>query len=177
MPQHAAAQEIFPRDRTCLLCALIGPIHGAFLSPVFRFFQKFMQRVDMFLQRLVSFDKDNIPATHIAALKPYLAKPDFTASAVASKSFAAAGLCDWVINIDKYHHVHCFVQPKRELVEDSKAKLEIVNREVTKIKTAVARLQSKLSEVPECAHRLCVCVCVCVFVCADQGFHWHCWGN
>ena len=109
--------------------------------------QKIMQRIDYFLQRLVSFDKEHIPQAHINALKPYLSKPEFQADKVATKSLAAAGLCEWVINIRRYHEIHCFVQPKRTLVEEGKAKLEQVNREVARTKTQVAKLQAKLAGV------------------------------
>eukprot|EP01012_Entosiphon_sulcatum_P019543 TRINITY_DN24443_c0_g2_i1.p1 TRINITY_DN24443_c0_g2~~TRINITY_DN24443_c0_g2_i1.p1 ORF type:complete len:4685 (-),score=794.60 TRINITY_DN24443_c0_g2_i1:231-14285(-) len=109
--------------------------------------QRLMQKVDVFLQRLLTFDKENIPPSHILALKPYLAKADFNGNAIQSKSFAAAGLCEWVINIEKYHQIHCFVQPKREQVEESKIRLEQANRDVAKIKAQVNKLKAKLADL------------------------------
>lgn len=54
---------------------------------------------EAFLQTLKSFDKENIQPAIITALQPYLSNPNFNGQYIASKSKAAANLCDWVVNI------------------------------------------------------------------------------
>lgn len=68
-----------------------------------------MGRVDQFLSDLKNYDKDNIHPNIIKATKPYLHDENFNASYVATKSAAAAGLCEWVINIAAYYVVFCKV--------------------------------------------------------------------
>ena len=65
-----------------------------------------MAKVDQFLDALINYEKENIPANVLAALEPYLKDKDFDPDFVKSKSAAAAGLCSWVINIIKFHEIY-----------------------------------------------------------------------
>lgn len=56
-------------------------------------------QVGDFLDNLVNYDKENIPDTSLKAVEPYLNSPEFDPEFIKAKSFAAAGLCSWVINI------------------------------------------------------------------------------
>ncbi|CAJ0964164.1 unnamed protein product [Ranitomeya imitator] len=63
-----------------------------------------MGKVDDFLQALISYDKEHIHDNCLKVVKEqYLKDPEFNPDQVRSKSFAAAGLCAWVINIVKYY--------------------------------------------------------------------------
>mgnify|MGYP003960394405 CR=1 FL=1 len=46
---------------------------------------------------------------------------------IATKSAAAAGLCDWIINITSYYDVFVSVEPKKAAVAESKATLAAAN--------------------------------------------------
>ena len=48
-------------------------------------------QVDLFLDNLINYDKDNIPETCLKAVAPYLADPEFEYENIKGKSFAAAG--------------------------------------------------------------------------------------
>eukprot|EP01062_Namystynia_karyoxenos_P024171 TRINITY_DN1939_c0_g6_i1.p1 TRINITY_DN1939_c0_g6~~TRINITY_DN1939_c0_g6_i1.p1 ORF type:complete len:4792 (+),score=1866.14 TRINITY_DN1939_c0_g6_i1:876-14378(+) len=109
--------------------------------------QKFMQRIDIFLQTLKTYNKEHIPATHIAQLRPYLENPEFTGDAISQKSAAAAGLCEWVRNVVKYFEVHCYVQPKRENVAESKLRLEEMNQKLSRIKGQLAKVRQRYTEL------------------------------
>ena len=63
-------------------------------------------KVDQFLDALINYEKENIPANVLAALEPYLKDKDFDPDFVKSKSAAVAGLCSWVINIIKFHEIY-----------------------------------------------------------------------
>ncbi|KAM6412695.1 LOW QUALITY PROTEIN: dynein axonemal heavy chain 11 [Pluvialis apricaria] len=72
-----------------------------------------MGKVDDFLQALINYDKEHIPQNCVKVVKEhYLKDPDFNPNYVRTKSFAAAGLCAWFINIVKFNEVYCEVEPK-----------------------------------------------------------------
>ncbi len=62
--------------------------------------------MDDFLQALLTYDKEHIPETSLDVVKQeYLRKPEFHPDHVRTKSYAAAGLCAWAINIVRYYEV------------------------------------------------------------------------
>ncbi|KAM4626866.1 dynein axonemal heavy chain 11-like [Discoglossus pictus] len=107
-----------------------------------------MSKVDEFLQNLVNFEKAHIPETTVKAIKDdYLSDPEFNPDFVRTKSSAAAGLCAWVINIIKFHEVHCQVDIKRQSLHQSNTdlviaaeKLEVIQRKLEELDTNLAAL-------------------------------------
>lgn len=62
--------------------------------------QKFMAEKD-FLQSLVEYDKDNIPAHVMRKIREtFVSDPDFKPARAEKASFAAKGLCQWVLALD-----------------------------------------------------------------------------
>lgn len=71
---------------------------------------KLMKSPEEFRDKLLSFkdvvDQNLVPASNVQSVKSlYLNLPHFNSEAMASKSGAAKGVCDWVINIVKYYDV------------------------------------------------------------------------
>nr|XP_023023241.1 dynein beta chain, ciliary-like [Leptinotarsa decemlineata] len=99
--------------------------------------KQMMSRVDQFLNDLINYDKDNILPEVVKATQEYTKLPDFTPEKVISKSFAAAGLCAWVINILKYNEVFVVVEPKRKA-------LAAANRDLAEARGRLAELNEKL---------------------------------
>ena len=57
-----------------------------------------------FLLRLKKYDKDNIPNEVMEVVrKKYTSKPQFDPSEVKKKSAACAGLCSWILELEKHH--------------------------------------------------------------------------
>ena len=111
--------------------------------------QKYMQRVDVFLNDLRNLKKQSITETQIAQVKPYIASAEFSVDVITTKSIAAAGLCEWVLQLVKYFELYAFIQPKRELVADSELRYDEAQLKVTKIKTQVERLKVKQTELSQ----------------------------
>lgn len=66
----------------------------------------FFLQLDDFLQALVFYDKEHIPEQCLNTVKQdYLSNPEFHPDHVRTKSYAAAGLCAWTINIVRYNEV------------------------------------------------------------------------
>lgn len=71
----------------------------------------FALQVDDFLQALINYDKEHIPENCLKVVnEQYLKDPEFNPNLIRTKSFAAAGLCAWVINIIKFYEVSVFIR-------------------------------------------------------------------
>uniref|UniRef100_A0A8C3LGS3 Dynein axonemal heavy chain 9 n=1 Tax=Chrysolophus pictus TaxID=9089 RepID=A0A8C3LGS3_CHRPC len=106
-----------------------------------------MARVDGFLDSLIKFDKENIHENCLKALQPYLEDPKFKPEFVTTKSYAAAGLCSWVVNIVRFHEVYCDVEPKRQALSRANAELAAAQDRLASIKAKIARLNENLGKL------------------------------
>ncbi|NXT77896.1 DYH9 protein, partial [Zapornia atra] len=106
-----------------------------------------MARVDGFLDSLIKFDKENIHENCLKALQPYLQDPKFKPEFVTTKSYAAAGLCSWVVNIVRFHEVFCEVEPKRQALSKANAELAAAQDKLASIKAKIARLNENLGKL------------------------------
>uniref|UniRef100_A0ACB8FV70 Dynein heavy chain 11, axonemal n=1 Tax=Sphaerodactylus townsendi TaxID=933632 RepID=A0ACB8FV70_9SAUR len=95
----------------------------------------FMGKTDEFLQALINYDKEHIPDNCLKAVKEhYLKDKEFSPNLVRMKSFAAAGLCAWVINIIKYYEVYCDVEPKRQALSQANVELALATEKLEAIR-------------------------------------------
>ncbi|KAG7310430.1 hypothetical protein JYU34_003208 [Plutella xylostella] len=104
-----------------------------------------MAKVDVFLETLINYDKENIHPDVIKAIQPYLKDAEFEPEFIRSKSGAAAGLCAWVINIIKFFEVFCDVEPKRKALAAANAELAAATEKLKSIKSKVASLEEQLA--------------------------------
>lgn len=91
--------------------------------------QKMMKNPKAFMDVLVGFkttvNNNEVPPANVAFVKKeYLSNPVFDPVIMKNKSNAAAGLCNWVINIVKFYDVIQEVGPLRISLEESKKQLE-----------------------------------------------------
>ena len=113
-------------------------IAAAFLS---------LSKVDQFLDQLVNYDKENIADSNLKAVQPYLDDPEFEPDFIRAKSAAAAGICAWAINIIRFYHVFCDVEPKRQALAAANAELAAAEEKLAKIKAKIAELDENLAEL------------------------------
>jgi dynein heavy chain len=107
-----------------------------------------MGNVGEFLDNLLTYDKENVPAQSLKEIKKnYLTADGFNAENVAGKSQAAAGLCSWVINIITFFEVYCDVEPKRLALADANAQLEAANTKLAKIMAQIKTLDEALAKL------------------------------
>ncbi|KAH0627401.1 hypothetical protein JD844_003041 [Phrynosoma platyrhinos] len=108
----------------------------------------FMGKVDEFLQALINYDKEHIPENCLKVVKEhYLKDPEFNPNLVRTKSFAAAGLCAWVINIVKFYEVYCDVEPKRQALAQANAELAAATEKLVAIRKKLAELDLNLCKL------------------------------
>uniref|UniRef100_A0A2I3HRY0 Dynein axonemal heavy chain 9 n=1 Tax=Nomascus leucogenys TaxID=61853 RepID=A0A2I3HRY0_NOMLE len=106
-----------------------------------------MAKVDGFLDSLMNFNKENIHENCLKAIRPYLQDPEFNPEFVATKSYAAAGLCSWVINIVRFYEVFCDVEPKRQALSRATADLTAAQEKLAAIKAKIAHLNENLAKL------------------------------
>lgn len=122
-----------------------------------------MGNIGKFLDDLKNYDKKNIPPDTIKAIVPYLEvsiivyyrknilkflfnqKPDFNPEIIKGKSAAAAGLCEWVINIAKFYEVYLIVGPKERALNSAEAELRSAQGVLEELNVRLAELQEKLN--------------------------------
>ena len=114
--------------------------------------KKMMGNVDSFLRSLQEFDKDRFEPENKEWVRKLTGPadapdPTFTAEYMKSKSFAAAGLCDWVVNICIYHDIYLDVEPKRQLLAEAEAKLAEANGKLAVVKGTVAALDERKAQL------------------------------
>lgn len=68
---------------------------------------------------------------------------------ISNKSKAAAGLCDWAINIVKYYDVVSEVEPKRLELAGANEKLAAANTTLKQVQDKVALLNAQVKELED----------------------------
>jgi len=86
--------------------------------------QAFLDQLNAFKAKI---DAEEVPANNFKQIRPTLNDPNFTPEIIMGKSSAAAGLCDWIINITAYYDVVVSVEPKKQAVAEAQATLAAAN--------------------------------------------------
>ena len=79
-----------------------------------------------FLQKLMTYDKDNIPMSMLKKLQKYVTNPDFVPEKIEKVSRACKSMCMWVRAMDVYSRVIREVEPKKKKLAGAEAELEVV---------------------------------------------------
>ena len=107
-----------------------------------------------FIDRLKTYDKDNVPPKIIDAVRSkYTSNPDFTPANAAKGASAAEGLCKWVFAIDSYDRVAKIVAPKKKALAAAESQynevmvgLKIKQAELQDLRDKLALLENQLEE-------------------------------
>ncbi|KAJ9589379.1 hypothetical protein L9F63_017431, partial [Diploptera punctata] len=107
-----------------------------------------------FLESLISFDKDNIPAPIMKKIfDKILPDENFDPEKIKYASTAAEGLCKWVIAISKYDKVAKVVAPKKKALAEAEAAfsvamaaLEVKRAQLRDVQAKLARLEAVLEQ-------------------------------
>eukprot|EP00741_Cyanophora_paradoxa_P000409 tig00000404_g400.t1 len=83
-----------------------------------------------FMNKLVTYDKDNIPEAVIKKVKKYIDDEQFKPEIVEKVSKAAKSLCLWVRAMDVYYRVAKVVEPKRMNLKQMEDKLAAAQKDL-----------------------------------------------
>jgi dynein heavy chain, axonemal len=112
--------------------------------------KRWMGDVNALLRSLTAFDKDNVPVAAVDRVEhEFVTQQGFQPDLVRTKSFAAAGLCSWVINICKYSRIYAIVAPKRAALAEANSRLDDSNRRLAGARSYVAGLLSKVAALQD----------------------------
>ncbi|XP_058960986.2 dynein beta chain, ciliary-like [Pocillopora verrucosa] len=132
---------------TAAVMALLSPPNKIPKDKSWKQCKIMMAKVDQFLDSLINYDKENIHENNLKAVQPYLDDPEFEPDFIRSKSIAAAGICAWALNIIKFYHVFCDVEPKRQALAAANAELAAAEEKLAKIKAKIHELDENLAEL------------------------------
>ncbi|CAG7784872.1 unnamed protein product [Allacma fusca] len=104
-----------------------------------------MGDVGRFLEGLQNLNKEGITPVIVDALKPYITDPGFQPDLIRSKSFAASGLCSYVINVLRYNEVYQVVAPKRLALQDATDDLNSNLEKLGFLQERIKELERKLA--------------------------------
>ena len=112
---------------------------------------KMMSNVDKFMETLKGFkqkiDDGEVPKKSVDACRPYLELEHFNRDAIYNKSRAAAGLCEFAINIIKYFDVITMIEPKRQELAEANAQLDEANTKLAAVQEKVANLNALVADL------------------------------
>lgn len=90
-------------------------------------------------------DADKVPKQNFDAIRNTIKEETFTPELIKTKSSAAAGLCDWILNITSYYDIVVSVEPKKLKVAAAKEELAAANAKKAEMEAKVADLTEKLA--------------------------------
>jgi len=100
-----------------------------------------------FLQKLMDYDKDNIPPATIKKITGYYDDPEFAPEVVSKVSKAATSLCMWVRAMKVYDEVAKVVEPKRQQLAKSTAMLEAEKAKLKKVQDELAAVVANVEQL------------------------------
>jgi len=99
------------------------------------------------LERLLGYDKDNIPVDVIAKLKPFEDDPAFEPDAIKKASVAACGICKWVRAMIVYDGVAKVVGPKKEALAKAESDLAAAMGALAEKKAMLKEVQDNVAKL------------------------------
>ncbi|KAL7706715.1 dynein heavy chain cytosolic putative [Lotmaria passim] len=112
--------------------------------------EQLLNNPNALLQRLIQYDKENIPEKLIQAVMPLVTSEDFTAKKIAGASQACAAMCQWTHAMVRFHEVNNKVAPLRERLavaqqanQEAQAKLKEAERQLAEVAQRLADMQHR----------------------------------
>ena len=100
-----------------------------------------------FMQKLLDYDKDNIPPHCIVGVKRLTAMPEFLPEAVAKQSKAATGICKWVRAMEVYDRVAKVVEPKRIALKKAEGELTVMMAALKEKQDSLQQVLDKIAKL------------------------------
>merc|ERR1719395_56109 len=107
-----------------------------------------------FLERLKTYDKDNIPGPALKKLAKFVIRDEYQPDVVGRQSSAAKSLCMWTHAMDTYSKVAKEVAPKKAALAEMNEQLAAANASLQAVLDKVASLQRTLDDTEAEKNRL-----------------------
>ncbi len=109
--------------------------------------QKLLSEPKKFLNDMIGYDKDHIPDSLIAKIKPMMEKEELSEAKIKSASGALVAVRVWILAMITYHEVLKIVNPKRAIAAEMGAKLAIVQSALAEKQAKVRAINAKLEKL------------------------------
>ena len=100
-----------------------------------------------FMQRMIDYDKENIPEDTVKKVNKILNSEEFTLEKVRSASNALVAIHKWVSAMMQYHELLKIVNPKREKVKEMNEKLAIVRANLVEKRKKLKEVEEKIENL------------------------------
>ena len=100
---------------------------------------------NQFLNKLINYDKDNIPMSTLKKLKKYIDKEDFQPEIVEKVSKACKSMCFWAKALNTYAYVVREVEPKKAKLAKAKAELDEVMSDLAEKQAQLKAVEDKIA--------------------------------
>ncbi|QQP56239.1 Uncharacterized protein FKW44_000834, partial [Caligus rogercresseyi] len=100
-----------------------------------------------FVQRLVDYDKDNIPESSLKRIRRFVDNPKFVPEDIGKVSKAACTFCMWVRAVDLYATIFKAIEPKRIKLLQSESELVEAMTALRTETDRVAHIESSLNNL------------------------------
>ena len=106
-----------------------------------------LSNIGKFLEQLHQFDKDNIPDTVLEAVEQYVNDSTFNGEQIRPKSVAAAGICEWGMNVLKYNSTYRSMKPMRDALSRANAQLSHTVKKLESVREKLQVLDDRISKL------------------------------
>merc|ERR1719171_2961660 len=106
-----------------------------------------LTNADALLQKLMNYDKENIPDSVIKKIEPYIHREDFDPAAIRKASVACEAMCMWVGAMYKYNTVAKAVEPKKQLLRAAQDELDVVQKKLDKAQAELRAVTNKIAKL------------------------------
>merc|ERR1719171_2888641 len=106
-----------------------------------------LTNADALLQKLMNYDKENIPDAVIKKIEPYINREDIDPAAIKKASVACEAMCMWVGAMYKYNTVAKAVEPKRALLRAAEEELAVVQKKLDKAQAELRQVTNKIAKL------------------------------
>eukprot|EP00741_Cyanophora_paradoxa_P016907 tig00020943_g16328.t1 len=100
-----------------------------------------------FVELLMDYDKDNIPADIVAAIAPFIANPEFQTERVNKSSKAAGGICKWVRAVETYNKAAKIIAPKRAALKEAEQTQAAAEASLAEKKATLQAVEDRVREL------------------------------
>ncbi|KAK9295362.1 hypothetical protein QLX08_010308 [Tetragonisca angustula] len=102
-----------------------------------------------FLNRLMTYPKDDISDKLLEKLQEYIEHPEFQPHLVAKQSKACKSLCIWVRAMDGYAKIYRVVEPKRQKLYKAEEELRAIERVLALKQKELVAVENKIKELQQ----------------------------
>ena len=106
--------------------------------------KELLAKPNQLLERLLNYDKDNIPDRLIKLVAPMIESEEFQPARIRTASQACAAMCSWAHAMYKYHFIYKDVLPLKQMLGVAKEELQKVTEKLEAARVKLKAVEDRL---------------------------------